>query len=190
MRLSYQPSKESMTKGYMKIVPKDANVEFYVKDGYVTGTYYAMAFIGKSGKPAWNYQFRSLERREAKIKEQIEASKASMVFKAEQRAERNKPHSLKVGDVLSSSWGYDQTNVDFYMITRVVGPHMVEAGRIGKKPGKRGDNYVTADLSSKPASTKRHKANSSNSIHVDRGGSASLDRPGDEHYETPFGYGH
>lgn len=25
---------------------------------------------------------------------------------------------LKVGDVLYSSWGYDQTNVDFYVVTR------------------------------------------------------------------------
>lgn len=25
----------------------------------------------------------------------------------------------KVGDILSSSWGYDQTNVDFYIVTKV-----------------------------------------------------------------------
>lgn len=27
-------------------------------------------------------------------------------------------HSLVVGDVLESSWGYEQTNVDFYQVTR------------------------------------------------------------------------
>lgn len=25
-------------------------------------------------------------------------------------------HSLKVGDILVSSWGYDQTNIDFYLV--------------------------------------------------------------------------
>ena len=28
-------------------------------------------------------------------------------------------HTLKVGDILNSSWGYDQTNVTFYQVTRV-----------------------------------------------------------------------
>ena len=27
-------------------------------------------------------------------------------------------HALTVGSILASSWGYDQTNVDFYMVTR------------------------------------------------------------------------
>ena len=28
-------------------------------------------------------------------------------------------HPLKLGDILVSSWGYDQTNVDFYQVVRV-----------------------------------------------------------------------
>ena len=28
-------------------------------------------------------------------------------------------HSLKIGDILESSWGYDQTNVDFYKVIGV-----------------------------------------------------------------------
>src|SRR5207245_2848035 len=28
---------------------------------------------------------------------------------------------LKVGDILSTCWGYDQTNVEFYAVTRVSG---------------------------------------------------------------------
>lgn len=28
-------------------------------------------------------------------------------------------HTLKVGDILNSSWGYEQTNVTFYQVTRV-----------------------------------------------------------------------
>src|SRR5262245_48359756 len=35
--------------------------------------------------------------------------------------EMMEPHKYKVGDILSSSWGYDQTNVDFYKVTRCTG---------------------------------------------------------------------
>lgn len=35
------------------------------------------------------------------------------------RARRETAHGLSVGDILFSSWGYDQTNVDFYEVVRV-----------------------------------------------------------------------
>lgn len=38
-------------------------------------------------------------------------------------------HTLKVGDILNSSWGYDQTNVTFYQVTRVT-PSSVELGTL------------------------------------------------------------
>ena len=38
---------------------------------------------------------------------------------------------LVVNDVLSSSWGYEQTNVDFYQVTKLVGKTMVEMKKIG-----------------------------------------------------------
>lgn len=28
-------------------------------------------------------------------------------------------HPYKVGDIVNTSWGYDQTNVDFFVVTRV-----------------------------------------------------------------------
>lgn len=35
-------------------------------------------------------------------------------------------HPLRVGDILKSLWGYDQTNVDYYQVTRLVGRTQVE----------------------------------------------------------------
>jgi hypothetical protein len=32
---------------------------------------------------------------------------------------------LKVGDILESSWGYDQTNIDFYQVVKLVGKSSV-----------------------------------------------------------------
>jgi hypothetical protein len=33
---------------------------------------------------------------------------------------------LKVGDILESSWGYDQTNIDFYQVIALVGKASVK----------------------------------------------------------------
>jgi hypothetical protein len=38
-------------------------------------------------------------------------------------------HTYKVGDILNSSWGYDQTNVTFYEVTRVT-PSSIELGTL------------------------------------------------------------
>lgn len=40
------------------------------------------------------------------------------------------PRNLTVGDVLRCEWGYDQTNVDYYQVTELVGKTMVEIRRI------------------------------------------------------------
>ena len=34
-------------------------------------------------------------------------------------------HSFKVGDILYSSWGYEQTNIDFYQVAELNGSSMV-----------------------------------------------------------------
>lgn len=43
--------------------------------------------------------------------------------KKKAEADRKKTYKPKmtVGDILESSWGYDQTNIDFYQVTRVSG---------------------------------------------------------------------
>ena len=49
-------------------------------------------------------------------------------YKGKTPRKRN-PNPLKVGDILEASWGYDQTNVDFYQVTKVT-PKMVTVRRI------------------------------------------------------------
>jgi len=44
-----------------------------------------------------------------------------------------KPHTLKQNDILVSTWGYEQTNVDFYIVTRVVSEKSVVICQIGAK---------------------------------------------------------
>ena len=45
-------------------------------------------------------------------------------------------HSLKVGDILHSSWGYDQTNATFFQVTALNGKTMVTVEQIGKRSVK------------------------------------------------------
>jgi hypothetical protein len=85
----------------------------------VDGKLAAVAYAGKSNKKAFHHLFRSQERLDIKIAEffaGLEAHKQRVVAR---RSEAKTPHNLKVGDVVYNSWGYDQTNVDFYQVARV-----------------------------------------------------------------------
>ena len=52
-----------------------------------------------------------------------------------QAYQRRKPvqRQLEVGDVLVASWGYEQTNVDYYKVVKLVGTATVELVEIGKQ---------------------------------------------------------
>ena len=91
-------------------VPVDVNAAIYCYTSS-NGKPAACAFIGKASKPSWRYYFSTEEQRQKHITEQVEACKAREKMKAEWKAERSRPHTLKVGDILVSSGGYDQTNV-------------------------------------------------------------------------------
>lgn len=86
----------------------------------------AMGFAGKADKPAFHYTFKNERNRSLYVAEffrkRCEAEQLMIQRKAEQKGQ---PIGLEVGDVLRSMWGYDQTNIDYYEVTRVLG-RMVE----------------------------------------------------------------
>lgn len=76
---------------------------------------------GKAKKPYANYLFNSVEHREQWLVRQIEADRVATVAKAERAAARKTDtekmrDSITVGTILYTSWGYDQTNVEFYQV--------------------------------------------------------------------------
>jgi hypothetical protein len=81
--------------------------------------WYAIAYAGKRTKSDWHYSFKTRVQVDAQIEKTIESLKASHDLKARLKAERTAPHDVKIGDVFRSSWGYDQTNVDFYQVISV-----------------------------------------------------------------------
>ena len=92
----------------------------------------AMGFSGKAQKPAFHFSFRTEDDRARHVEKFFQSRRASLKFKAERKAERtSQGRGLEVGDVLRSSWGYDQTNIDYYEVTAVIGKRMVEVREIG-----------------------------------------------------------
>ena len=51
--------------------------------------------------------------------------------------------TVKVGTILYSSWGYDQTNIDYYMVTKIIGKTFVEIQRIESQLDESKSNAYT-----------------------------------------------
>jgi hypothetical protein len=102
--------------GMTRVRAKGADIVFYVAR---EGKPRAVCFEGRSAKPKWHYTFRSAEARDARIAAAIADRQARERRVAEQRVARKAfAHTLKVGDVLVASWGYEQTNVDYFVVVK------------------------------------------------------------------------
>ncbi|HEX8865371.1 MAG TPA: hypothetical protein VF821_06895 [Lentzea sp.] len=112
-------------------------------------------WMPKASKPTANYRFKTVEQREAWVAQFVESVEVSQAAKAEARAAaKNKARecasSVEVGTVFAHSWGYDQTNVDFYQVvakrgqmvevrpiasTEIDGTAMAMSGHVTPVPG-------------------------------------------------------
>lgn len=88
--------------------------------------YNAMVFFGKQSKPIWHYLFKTEEAMIEKIKSAADSRKASVNYKAKVKAEKAAfVPSVKVGDIFGTSWGYNQTNREFYQVIEIPSPKTV-----------------------------------------------------------------
>lgn len=99
---------------------------------YMTGAkgappkFAVLIYAGKARNPTHHYTFRTAEARDKYIAEWSESRAKRADMMASRKAERdNFAHSLKVGDMLKTLWGYDQTNVEFFEVVAVHGKHVV-----------------------------------------------------------------
>ena len=106
------------------------------------GAVYMIGFSGKRAKPDFHYRFRSTEHadryQDSWHKGLVSRATAKAERKAEKAAKSAQPHPLAVGDVLVSSWGYEQTNYDYYQVTRLVGKQSVEIRELGQQAAETG----------------------------------------------------
>src|ERR1039458_47640 len=96
-----------------------------------TGRCGAIGYHGKALKRDFYYAFRTVDQRAKYIADYFNGRKGHADLMDKMKADRAEGHSLKIGDLLRCSWGYDQTNIDYYQVTRVVGAHTVEIREIG-----------------------------------------------------------
>lgn len=109
-------------------IPKDAETED-LSDGDQVARYTisgdrpcALVFHGKAQKPDWHHSFRTAEHCEKRIADWHEGLTAQRAEKTRRKQERAAfQHGFQVGDILSGSWGWEQTNVDFWQVTEVRG---------------------------------------------------------------------
>jgi hypothetical protein len=109
--------------GY-KLIAKDERFGFEVYGDQAAGKYFAICFRGKAIKPAWHYSFRTEEALKNKIEETLRFEMEAADRKAKRQAEKKAAcasHDVKLGDVFRCSWGYDQTNIDYYQVVSVSG---------------------------------------------------------------------
>lgn len=86
-------------------------------------TYLSKGFAGKSSRPKFYYYFSYAEKRDENAKKFLELwdanAKAKATALAKSKAEKSAMDcriDLPIGTVMVSSWGWEQTNVDFFKV--------------------------------------------------------------------------
>jgi hypothetical protein len=106
----------------------DTAVVYLVDDGRPV----AMGFYGRQAKPAFHRSYRTPEARSKDVAAWFDSVARRDTMMADRRAARKAfRHDVKLGDVFNTCWGYDQTNIDYYQVTKLVGDTMVEVRQIG-----------------------------------------------------------
>lgn len=112
---------------------KDAESDAVVYTYGANGAVYGVAYHGKASKPDWNYRFRNEADREKSIAKFFEGRRATVAYAEKRKADRKAAtHGLTIGDILVSSWGYEQTNIDYYQVTATPSDKTVEIRKIAK----------------------------------------------------------
>lgn len=93
-------------------------------------SWHVRLWAGKAGKPFANYQFATEAAANSYIAEQVERNRYAAEAKAERKAAEAAEAAamrgrLTVGAILCYSWGWEQTNVDYYQVVAVKGASVV-----------------------------------------------------------------
>lgn len=104
-----------------KFICNGANAVAYVYDDS-RGRPCVITFVGRARKPSGRFYFRDEKSREAYVRRVFDAARERAQYKAARMAEKKAfVNPYKVGDVFRSSWGYDQTNINYFEVVAVSG---------------------------------------------------------------------
>ena len=111
-------------EGYRLVEGVTPTTSVYFKE--VGTKFFFLGFWGRSIKPTKHCYFTTSEQRQQYTDNFLANYKRTIERTVERRKQQTAPHTLEVGDILYTSWGYDQTNVNFYQITEIVGSRTVK----------------------------------------------------------------
>lgn len=112
---------------------------------------YKFLTVGKNKdtyKLLQGYYFSDEQRRETWVKEQISNIKNRIEETQKYKTAKKEAisgHNFKVGDCLYQSWGYDQTNIDFFQVVEVL-PKSVKIRPISQIMVKGSDGFMCENV--------------------------------------------
>ena len=102
-----------------KISHPDYGIECFFSNEMLSAIFYC----GKSNKPLFHYKFKTVERMMFVINEKINNIKANVDSKNIKKAKAKELNStlqaknhFYIGEVILNSWGWEQTNIEFYQV--------------------------------------------------------------------------
>jgi hypothetical protein len=156
----------------------------------------AKGFVGKGAKPAFFYTFRDEDRRTVFVSKWLADQElreshrlANIAVKSTKIAAFVMPY--KAGDILYSSWGYDQTNIDFYQVVEIVGKRTIITRKVAQvcESAGRGSDSVSASHDNFIGKPERHVVSLYGSVKISECQSAYL-WDGKSKHQTASGWGH
>ena len=92
----------------------------------LNGRFIVAAFTARSKSPVFHYAFLDEAGRTKRLEDFFSAQSCDAARRIEARAARfNYEVKLVEGDILYTSWGWEQTNVGFYQVIRVINKKIV-----------------------------------------------------------------
>lgn len=107
-------------------------------------------FKGKALKPYANYYFKTVEKLEEYIAQEKKTAEKRIQSKKDDKENKEKVLAdykiqMKVGNILVCSWGYEQTNIDFYIVQDIKGKFAV-IQKIGQAHFTEDQAYMQDDV--------------------------------------------
>lgn len=137
-------------KGAVKVADKQSDAVAYLYDVEINGRDYpgVRVFYGKQSKPALACYFTARKDQSA---EQVRAERvaayfasrqAALAYKVERKAKRIEAAAagkVEVGAYFYTSWGYDQTNIDWYRVEKLIGKTMALVVKVKAMDASKGN---------------------------------------------------
>jgi hypothetical protein len=123
-------SSRYIPRGARKVADRASDAVVYVYER--NGKPKELAYCGRRAKPDWHYSFRSEAERAENIRRYFAERQRQLAWKTEQKAKPGHGRKLQVGNILATCWGYEQTNIEFFQVTALIGSTMVELRELRK----------------------------------------------------------